>query len=299
MRALLLLSILVGFWPGQVPLASDHDRTTPPHAITVTDDTGRTVSLGAPAQRIITLSPHTTELVFAAGAGDRLVAVAPYSDYPPRATGLPSIGGLGGLDREQLLALAPDLVVAWNSGNRPADLAWLADAGIALYRSEPWALDDIADNLIALGRLAGSNKQARQAAARYRQALADACPHPAAPPLPTFIQLAAKPLLSVGGGHWLNQAVARAGLHNIYADQSGHALVVGEESLRAASPAVLLYLAYPGATPVPLPDPPLAIGLDPALWARPGPRLPAGIAALCRALPRSSKPHAVTLSAGN
>jgi iron complex transport system substrate-binding protein len=287
MRAPLLLLILAGLWPVPAAWADDHGHAALPDAITVTDDTGRSVQLAAPARRIVTLSPHATELVFAAGAGDRLVAVAPYSDYPPQATQLPTIGGLGGLDRERLLALAPDLVVAWDSGNRPADLAWLTDAGIALYRSEPQALDDIATNLIALGRLAGSNAQAGQAAARYRQALADACPQPANPPLAAFIQLAAQPLLSVGGGHWLNQAIARAGLRNIYAEQPGHAMVVGEESLRAASPAVLLYLAYPGAAPLALPGRPLAIGLDPALWARPGPRLPAGIAALCRALPHS------------
>jgi iron complex transport system substrate-binding protein len=250
-------------------------------SIEVLDDTGRRVQLAARAQRIVALSPHATELVFAAGAGDRLVAVAPYSDFPPAAARLPTIGGLGGLDRERLLALAPDLVIAWDSGNRPADLAWLDDLGIAVYRSEPRGLDDIANNLIDIGRLARTDHTAQQAADRYRQALANACTRPPRPSMNAFIRLAERPLLTVGGGHWMDRAISRAGLHNAYAELPPRALTVSEESLLARKPAVTLYLAYPGVT---ISDDTTAVGLDPALWARPGPRLPAGIAQLCHTL---------------
>lgn len=292
MRTLLLLTLI---WSAQAICSSVQPNST----IAVMDDSRRTVHLTTPARRIVSLSPHATELVFAAGAGDRLVAVAPYSDYPVQAARLPTIGGLGGLDRERLLALAPDLVVAWDSGNRPADLAWLNDSDIAVYRSEPRRLDDIAENLLDLGRLAGTSRQAEQAASQYRQALAAACPQPITPPLPAFIQLAARPLLTVGGGHWLDQAIRLTGLRNLYADQPNRALVVSEESLQAGRPAVLLYLAYPGAAPTARATATRVIGLDPALWARPGPRLPAGIAALCQALPHKHSPHAVISGAGN
>jgi ABC-type Fe3+-hydroxamate transport system substrate-binding protein len=253
--------------------------------IAVYDDTGRTITLDNPARRIVTLSPHATELVYAAGAGERLVAVAPYSDFPPEAAALPTIGSLSGLDRERLLALTPDLVVAWDSGNRPADLAWLNEQHFVVYRSEPRDLEDIARNLMDIGRLSGSEAVARRAAGRYRQALATACPQPPKPRMSAFIQLAERPLLTVGGGHWLDQAVTLAGLRNVYASLPPRALTISKESLLARHPAITLYLAYPGITPATTGRP---IGLDPAVWARPGPRLPAGIAQLCRLMSHAS-----------
>jgi iron complex transport system substrate-binding protein len=283
-RLLLAICLLPAVVPGPAGgrvFAAGTPLLQPSAAISVSDDTGRTVWLDTPARRIITLSPHATELAYAAGAGDRLVAVAPYSDFPPPAAGLPTIGSIGGLDRERLLALAPDLVVAWDTGNRPADLAWLNDRHFAVYRSEPRTLEDIASNLIAIGRLAGSEAVARRAAEHYRRELAAACPQPPTPRPSAFIQLAERPLLTVGGGHWLDQAIARAGLRNVYASLPPRVLSVSRESLLARQPAVTLYLAYPGVTAAVAER---AIGLDPALWARPGPRLPAGIARLCRAL---------------
>lgn len=274
MPAALLLLLLLSMPPA-------HGAVVDTHHLQVMDDSQRVVGLAAPARRIVTLSPHATELVFAAGAGARLVAVAAHSDYPPQAAQLPVIGGLHGLDRERLLALRPDLVVAWRSGNSAADLAWLDSLGLATYHSEPRRLQDIAANLEDLGRLAGTLVTAHAAAQGYRAALADACPHGSKDTaVPVFLQLAARPPLTIGGGHWLDEALQRAGLRNVYRDLSARAQVVSRESLLARQPYRVLYLAHPGATP-PTPD---AIGLDPALWARPGPRLPQGIAALCRRL---------------
>jgi iron complex transport system substrate-binding protein len=273
--ALLLLLLLLS------ALSPVREASAAGRHIQVIDDSQRVVSLAAPARRIVTLSPHATELVFAAGAGARLVAVAAHSDYPPPAARLPVIGGLHGLDRERLLALRPDLVVAWRSGNSAADLAWLDSLGLATYHSEPRSLLDIAKTLEDLGRLAGTLATARKAAQHYRAGLADACPHrgnDAAAPV--FVQLAARPPLTIGGGHWLDEALQRAGLRNVYRDLPARAQVVSRESLLVRQPYRVLYLAHPGATP-PTVD---AIGLDPALWARPGPRLPQGISALCRQL---------------
>jgi iron complex transport system substrate-binding protein len=250
-------------------------------SVRVSDDVGRPVRLDAPAQRIVTLSPHTTELVFASGAGSRLVAVAAYSDHPAAARDLPVISGLHGLDRERLLALAPDLVVAWASGNSAADLAWLDGLDLAVYHSEPRALADIPTSIEKLGRLAGTSDAAQTAAQDLRHALADACPHAAdAAPRPAFIRLAEQPLLTVGGGHWLDQAIGHAGLRNIYADLPAGSHAISRESLLARAPFVTLYLRYSGMSGTDG----SGIGLDPALWARPGPRLFEGIAILCRQL---------------
>jgi iron complex transport system substrate-binding protein len=282
--------LFVLLWP-PVGLAAD----APASLIEVRDDSARRVTLQAPARRIVTLSPHATELVYASGAGHKLVAVAAYSDYPAGAAQLPVIGTSQGLDREQLLALAPDLVVAWTSGNRPADLAWLDSLDIAVYHSEPRRLADIATNLQALGKLAGTSQTAQPAAARYRSALADACPSAGdGPGIPTFIALADRPPMTVGGGHWLDEAARRAGLRNIYADLPPGTHVVSRESLLARRPQRVLSLAYPGARQPTT----TAVGVDPDLWARPGPRLPSAIAALCERLRGDATVTQVTSDSG-
>ncbi len=285
-------------------LAASAAQATPPPAqhpagpISVHDDTGRAVKLAQPARRIVALSPHATELVFAAGAGDRLVAVAPYSDFPAAARKLPRAGGFGGLDREQLLALAPDLVIAWASGNKPADLAWLAASGIPVYLSEPHKLGDIARTLTDIGQLAGTATTARAAADRYRAALAKACPARSQPTPGAFLQLAQRPLLTIGGGHWLDQAMSAAGLHNVFARLPARVVAIGPEALAAAQPLYVLYLAHPGATAPRVRPGQRVIPLDADTWARPGPRLPAAIAALCRALPRNGSADEVISAAG-
>ena len=102
-------------------------------ALQVEDDTGRSVRLAAPASRIVSLAPHATELLYAIDAGARLVAASAYSDFPPAARLLPRVGSLGGLDRERLLTLQPDLVVAWASGNKSGDLQWLQSRECPLH----------------------------------------------------------------------------------------------------------------------------------------------------------------------
>ena len=85
--------------------------------VSIVDDTQHRVQLASPAKRIVTLAPHLTELVYEAGAGERLVGVAAHSDYPPSARELPRVGDAHGLDLERIAMLQPDLVVAWGSGS--------------------------------------------------------------------------------------------------------------------------------------------------------------------------------------
>ena len=138
-------------------------------AITVTDDAGRSVTLAQPAKRIVSLAPHATELLFAVGAGGQVVGVDQNSNYPPAVSAITSLGSALQLDLERLLALKPDLVVAWDTGNSRALLDKLESLGLTLFRSDPHRLEDIATNLERLGRLAGTEVQARQAALSFRQ----------------------------------------------------------------------------------------------------------------------------------
>ena len=112
--------------------------------ISVMDISGVKVTLAAPARRIVSLAPHITELAFAAGAGDRLVGNVEHGSYPPAAKTIPSVGGYSRLDLEAIVALKPDLVLAWESGNAPADVAKLRSLGLAVYLSQPNRIIDVA-----------------------------------------------------------------------------------------------------------------------------------------------------------
>ena len=112
-------------------------------AVGLRDDRAVAVELAAPAMRIVSLAPHLTEIAFAAGAGDKLAGVARFSDYPAVARRLPQIGDGARVDLERILALKPDLVLAWKSGNQAGDIARLEQLGIRVFVTEPRRLHDV------------------------------------------------------------------------------------------------------------------------------------------------------------
>jgi len=259
--------------------------------VAVTDDTGAEVRLAGPARRIVTLAPHATELVFAAGAGAALVATVEHSDEPPAARALPRVGGLAGIDREALLAARPDLVVAWQSGNPPGLLAWLERRGIAVYRSEPRRLADVDHSVAALAALAGLPAPAPPAAA------------PAAPlpvPVTALFLFWDAPLIAAGADHVLSDLLRECGATPAVAGLSGKSVVLSHETLLAARAdlvfttdgRVLTYRGIGGAADryVALP---IGDAERQALQAaqRPGPRLHLSHAAVCRRIAE----HAVIL----
>ncbi|MBE0621489.1 MAG: ABC transporter substrate-binding protein, partial [Burkholderiales bacterium] len=135
--------------------------------IRLTDDAGRSVSLKQPAQRIISLTPHMTELLFAAGAGAHVVGTVEYSNYPPEAQRIARIGDSAQLDLERIVALKPDLIVVWQYGNAQRQLDKLLRLGIPVYYNEPRRLPDIARAIEQLGRLAGTDAIALPAAQAF------------------------------------------------------------------------------------------------------------------------------------
>lgn len=128
---------------------------------TLTDDSGRTVQLPGPAQRIVALAPHITEVLYTAGAGDKIVGTVDYSDYPPAARRIPRVGGYSRIDLEAVLALRPDLVIVWESGNNMAQADKLRALGLPVYVSQPNRLADIARQIERYGELAGTEVTAR------------------------------------------------------------------------------------------------------------------------------------------
>jgi iron complex transport system substrate-binding protein len=134
-------------------------------AISVHDDTGASVTLQQPARRVVSLAPHVTELLFAAGGAERIVGTVSYSDYPPDARAIPRVGDNQQIDIERLLALKPDLLVVWRHNASSRQLEQLRELGIPLFYSEPHKLADIPDTVQRLGQLLGTEPQARQEAA--------------------------------------------------------------------------------------------------------------------------------------
>ena len=142
-------------------------------AVQVKDDLGRSVTLAQPAKRIISLAPHLTEDLFAIGAGGQLVGVVSYSDYPKAALKIPLVGGYTGVDLEKIRALRPDLIVAWQSGNPPAQLQKIAALGIPMFYDNSQTLKDVPTVLERLGVLTGQADGATAAAQQFRGRLAN------------------------------------------------------------------------------------------------------------------------------
>ncbi|MDN3516745.1 cobalamin-binding protein [Aquisalimonas lutea] len=210
-------------------------------SVCVVDDAEREVCLDQPARRIVSLSPGATELLFAAGAGDRIVGAVTHSDYPPEARTIPRIGSYKRLDMEALLARRPDLVVGWISGNPAEQLERLRQLDQPIYLSEPRALDDVARTLERLGRLAGSAGAANAAAAEYRDAIASIRARYAdRDPVRVFYQVWPDPLMTVNDEHLISQVAALCGGVNVFGDLDSLTPRVDRESVLARDPEAIV-----------------------------------------------------------
>ena len=186
-------------------------------AVVVRDDYGRAVTLEQPAARVVSLSPHLTELLYAAGAGSKVVGAVEYSDYPPEARLLPRVGSNAAVNLEALLALRPDLVVAWPNAATQRSIDRLGELGLPVYRSEPRELEAIALTLERLGRLAGSEAQAERAARAFRARVAGLAKRYAArPAVRVFYQVWDRPLLTVNGQHVISKVIRLCGGENVF-----------------------------------------------------------------------------------
>lgn len=216
--------------------------------ITLRDDIGVELRLPHPAERIIALAPHATELLFAAGAGAKLIATVEFSDYPEEAGRLQRVGGYETLDIERIVALRPDLVVAWGSGNPPAVIDKLRALGVPLFVSEPRSIDDIATSLQTLGRLAGVEPSANRAAAAFRQRAAGIrARYAGRAPVRVFYQVWDQPLMTVNDAHLISKVLNLCGGTNVFGSLSALAPTVDVEAVLAADPEVVIGSEEAGA----------------------------------------------------
>lgn len=281
MRVLAVLLAALGCMPGAAAAP-----------VRVVDDAGATVTLAQPARRIVSLAPHATELLYAAGAGNALVGAVAHSDWPPAARAVPRVGDAGALDLERIVALKPDLVLAWPY-TVPAQLASLQAQNIAVFTSSPATIAGIAADVERLGTLAGTDHVARPVAASLRQrerALAER--YGARPRLRVFYEIWNEPLFTIGGKHLISEAIALCGGENVFAALTMPAPSVTVEAVIAAAPDVIVGGDDAGRRPAWLDDwrrwPAIPAVRDGNLFGaagdlmhRPGPRFLDGVTALC------------------
>lgn len=259
------------------------------------DDAGTALELARPARRIVSLAPHATEMLFAAGAGPAVVAVAAHSDYPAAARALPRVADAATIDLENVVALQPDLVVAWPY-TAPAQLAALRALKIPVFFSHPRTIAGIAADIEKLGALAGTPAPAKRAADALRARLAGLKRDYGSPaPLSVFYEIWNRPLYTIGGDHLISEAIAVCGGRNIFAALTLPAPEVNLEAVIAAAPQVIVGADDAGGRPAWLsewsrwPDLPAVrdgnvIVANGDLLHRPGPRFVEGVAELCASL---------------
>jgi len=252
--------------------------------IAVRDDYGNTVRLPKPATRIVSLAPHLTELVYAAGAGASMVGAVEYSDYPAAARELPRVGGDTTVGLEAVLALKPDLIVAWPNPGSVRIIDRLGELALPVFRSEPRELEDIATTIERLGALGGTPKEAQGAARAFRARKAELERRYAnRAKVRVFYQVWNRPLLTVNGDHVISKVIRLCGGENVFASLPLIAPEIDAEALLRAKPEVVIASNPAAERPQWLPNARFYV-VPAELIQRHTPRLLEGAERVCRAL---------------
>lgn len=209
--------------------------------VSVKDDKGNIVTLPQPAKRIVSLAPHVTESLFAAGAGGKIIGAVKYSDYPEAAKKIPRVGGYPSADLEKIISLKPDLVIAWPSGNNLKQVDKLTAFGIKVFMSEPRYPQDIAKTIKRFGVLAGTEKVADKASSdflKHYQLLKTKYSNKKK--VKVFYQIWNKPLMTVSGKHLISNIIDLCGGVNIFSDLRTLTPSVSIEAVVASNAEVIV-----------------------------------------------------------
>lgn len=292
--AILLLSVLVAVAcspsPGEEKVSS---------SIEVTDQLGRVVRLDAVPQRIVSLAPSNTEILFALGLADRVVAVTDYCDYPPEAKEKPSIGGFITPNLEELIALSPDLIVA-ASIHEAKIIPQLEGRGLAVFVLAPKTVDDVLEAITLVGEITGNEAEATGLVAGMQGRIkavtdkTDSLPEGQRPRV--FYLVWHDPLMTAGSGTFQDDLIGKAGGTNIARDLTGW-VDISLETVLAADPEVMIAGIGHGKVKDPIfqflkTEPRLddtdarrndrVYGVDGDLVSRPGPRIVDGLEKLAQ-----------------
>jgi iron complex transport system substrate-binding protein len=291
--------LLVPHWPAAAEPAREQ---------VIQDDRGSSLIVRMPAARIVTLAPHLTEIAFAAGAGDRLVGVSSFSDFPELARHLPVVAANGRFDAERILRSRPQAVLAWLSGNSVSELERLERLGLPVIATEVRRLEDIPRLVRLVGHLAGTASAAEGKAVALERSIAELSSastksrardveHPAA--ISVFVEIWHQPLMTVNGEHLISDVIRACGARNIFASAPLLTPVVSREQLLKAQPQVLIMSAVPEEDaraserwkgwPIPAVQSRQMYEFDPGVLFRQGPRFIEGARDLCADLRRARR----------
>ncbi|MEQ5816593.1 cobalamin-binding protein [Marinobacter sp. NFXS11] len=207
----------------------------------VSDALDQRVCLAEPAQRVVSLSPGATELLFSAGAGDRVVAVSAWSDYPAEAADLPQVGDSNRLDLEAIVSLTPDLVVAWVDGNSRSQLERLSGLGIPVFWLAPRTFDDIAAAVSDLALLTGLPDLGNERAEAFRAEMAALkAQYADARPVKVFYQIWDQPLMTVNREELISKAIALCGGVNVFGGLPRLVPRISREAVLEANPEAII-----------------------------------------------------------
>ena len=260
--------------------------------VTVTDDAGRSVTISARPERIVSLAPANTEIVAALGALDRLVGVTTYCDYPPEVAELPKMGDFVGPNMEAIAAADPDLVLV-TTGVQAEAIGQLEALGASVVAIDPQTLDGLLASIGTVGAAIGEPEAAAELVASMELQIEDIAEQVEGAPVRCFLEIAQDPLFTVGSGTLLNELIEYAGGENVVTEPGYVAYSV--EQLVQADPDVYLATLGSMSSPSDITGRPgyanisaVAAGrvflLDDNLVSRPGPRVVEGIRQIAEAL---------------
>jgi iron complex transport system substrate-binding protein len=257
------------------------------------DDRGVVISLARPAERVVTLAPHLAEIAFAAGVGTKLVGVSSFSRHPAEAERLPVVASSGRIDIERLIALRPDLVLAWQSGNPPLQIDHLQRAGMPVFVTEVRSLSDIPRIMREIGALGGSPVVAEARAGEFEQeaaSLRERYAHKRS--VAVFLEIWHRPMLTVSGAHLISDALGSCGGRNVFAEAKTLTPLVSREQVLYARPEAIVTSgfatqAWKGLELLPAVRNHRVYAIDPDALHAQGPHVLEGVRALCQQLDRA------------
>lgn len=242
-RHYIITLLLCGFF-------SLYGNVTRAEKISVVDDDGQNVVLGSPAKRIVTLAPHITENIFAIGEGDRIVGTVEFSDYPIEAINIPRVGNYSGVSVETILALEPDLVLAWKAGTSAATLNKLRSLGIAVYVDELKSTEDITATLRVFGQLLGVQATANRIAGNFENKLVGfKSRYKSKAPVKVFYQVWHSPIQTLNNRSLIGEVITLCGGVNVFGDSPAVAPIVSVESVMGVNPELIVASGFDDEKP--------------------------------------------------
>jgi len=235
----LILAMLVSL----IMACAPPDEDTVSFQIEVEDQMGRVVKLEKFPERIISLAPSNTEILFALGLGDKLVGVTDFCDYPPEAQEKPKIGGFSTPNIEEVVALSPDLILAAQR-HEAEIIPALEGRGLTVFAVDPRSFDEILEAITLVGEITGQEEEAFQLVTEISnriKAVTDKTDDlPQSQRLRVFYMTWDDPLMTAGGDTWHEELIVKAGGINIFQDLTGGHVSVSLETVIVANPQVII-----------------------------------------------------------